>query len=88
MVTQTASSKGGNTVKTVTLTAGEVTNAAVVAAPLTPSSGVLHVCVPHEDFALPFNGGHVTFLTNVRRSVEASIKAMIQASDKNVTWES
>lgn len=72
-------------------TAGEKTAAQTIAPAKTVSAAtasVMHVCVAHETFSLPYKGHLVVFLQETRVICDGAMKAMIQASDKVVTWES
>ena len=73
------------------LTAGEKTVARAIAPAATVSAATtatMHVCVAYETFSLPYQGHLVQFAENTRVVCDGAMKALIQATDKLVTWES
>jgi len=74
-----------------TLTSGEKTAAAAIAPAKTVTAGTtsqVHVAVALETFSIPYNGHLVTFVQNTRVVCDSALKALVQSSDKTVTWES
>jgi hypothetical protein len=68
-------------------TSGEVAAAKVATPPVAATTGV-HVGLPLESYAVIWNGCVISHSKGLRMSCETALKAVLQATDKAITWES